>query len=71
MPHLIDLTIPIADHFRWPVERQLKRDFASGDQFQVTWLGWAITEKTVELYALPLKILEADGAPARVIAMQD
>jgi kynurenine formamidase len=30
----------------------------------------AITTDRVEFFALPLKILEADGAPARVIAIQ-
>ena len=34
--------MPIADHIRWPVERKLKGDFAQGDQFQVTWVGWAV-----------------------------
>jgi arylformamidase len=40
MPRIIDLSMAIADHFRWPVERRLKSDHAKGDLFQVTWLGW-------------------------------
>ena len=31
---IIDLTMPIADHFRWPVERSLKNSFETGDTFQ-------------------------------------
>ena len=42
MPRIIDLSMPIADHFRWPVERQLKSDHERGDLFQVTWLGFAV-----------------------------
>lgn len=33
---IVDLTRPIADHFRWPVERGLLKDHARGDLFQVT-----------------------------------
>lgn len=39
---IVDLTIPIEDHFRWPVTRKLTSDFAAGDDFQVTWMGWAV-----------------------------
>lgn len=42
MPVLVDLTMPIADHFRWPVERRLVADHAKGDLFQVTWQGFAV-----------------------------
>jgi arylformamidase len=38
----IDLTMPIADHFRWPVQRRLVADHARGDLFQVTWQGFAV-----------------------------
>lgn len=33
---IVDLTRPIAHHFRWPVERTLLKDHARGDLFQVT-----------------------------------
>ncbi len=33
---IVDLTRPIVDHFRWPVERQLLKDHDKGDLFQVT-----------------------------------
>jgi len=42
MSALIDLNMPIIDHFRWPVERRLVADHAKGDLFQVTWQGFAV-----------------------------
>jgi len=42
MSRIIDLSMPIEDHFRWPVERRLTSDHARGDLFQVTWLGWPV-----------------------------
>jgi kynurenine formamidase len=42
MQRIVDLSMPVADHFRWPVERHLKGDFGKGDQFQVTWIGWTV-----------------------------
>jgi arylformamidase len=42
MPRIVDLTVPIEDHFRWKVERSLRADFAKGDQFQITWVGLAV-----------------------------
>lgn len=42
VPRIVDLTYPIEDHFRWPVERSVKGDLARGDPFQITRLGWAV-----------------------------
>jgi arylformamidase len=42
MARIIDLSMAIEDHFRWPVERHLRSDHAKGDLFQVTWLGWPV-----------------------------
>ena len=42
MPRIVDLTMPIEPHFRWKVERKLIGDFAKGDAFQVTWVGWSV-----------------------------
>ena len=42
MPRIIDLSMAIEDHFRWPVERRLTSGHARGDLFQVTWLGWPV-----------------------------
>ncbi len=42
MSRIIDLTMPIEDHFRWPVERRVKGDHERGDVFQATWLGWTV-----------------------------
>ena len=42
MNQIVDLTMPIENHFRWHVDRQLKEDFKAGSAFQVTWVGWAV-----------------------------
>ena len=42
MPRIIDLTMPIEDHFRWPVGRELAADFARGDLFQITRLTFGV-----------------------------
>lgn len=42
MPGIIDLSMPIEDHFRWPVERRTRGDHGKGDLFQATWLGWSV-----------------------------
>jgi arylformamidase len=42
MPRIVDLSMAIENHFRWPVERHLRSDHARGDLFQVTWLGWPV-----------------------------
>ena len=33
MPGIIDLSMAIVDHFRWPVERRLNSDHGKGDLF--------------------------------------
>jgi arylformamidase len=60
MPVIIDLTMPIADHFRWRIDRRLTRSFPAGDPFQVTWAGWSVhafTHVDAPRHMLP------DGAP--------
>lgn len=42
MARIIDLTVSIEPHFRWPMERSLKSDFDEGSQFQITWLGLVV-----------------------------
>jgi kynurenine formamidase len=42
MARIVDLSMPIEDHFRWPVERAQVGDLAAGDNFQVTRLGWTV-----------------------------
>jgi arylformamidase len=42
MPRIIDLSMPIEDHFRWPVERRLVGSHDAGDDTQRTWLGWMV-----------------------------
>ncbi len=42
MPRIVDLSVSIEPHFRWPMERSLRQDFAKGNSFQVTWLGLVV-----------------------------
>ncbi len=42
MARIVDLSMPIEDHFRWPVERSQRGDLEAGDNFQVTYLGWTV-----------------------------
>lgn len=42
MPRIVDLTVPIEPHFRWPMERSLAADFGRGDAFQVTRLSLVV-----------------------------
>lgn len=43
MRRVIDLTTPVVNnHFRWPIERRLLRDFAQGHPHQVTFAGWNV-----------------------------
>ncbi|MEM7021124.1 MAG: cyclase family protein [Pseudomonadota bacterium] len=39
---MVDLSMSIEDHFRWPVERQVKGSHVRGDVFEATWLGWTV-----------------------------
>jgi kynurenine formamidase len=36
---IVDLSMPIGQHLRWPVELQIKGDIAKGDQFRVSRLS--------------------------------
>jgi arylformamidase len=42
MPRIIDLSMTIENHFRWPVERRSNSDHTEGDLFQATWLRWPV-----------------------------
>jgi kynurenine formamidase len=42
MTRIIDLSMAIEDHFRWPVERSQKGDLEAGDVYQITRLGWVV-----------------------------
>jgi len=42
MSRIVDLSVSIEPHFRWPMERSLKGDFAKGDAFQVTLLSLVV-----------------------------
>lgn len=42
MPQIVDLSMPIADHFRWPVQREKRGDLTQSDLFQITQIGWSV-----------------------------
>ena len=42
MKTIIDLTMPVEAHFRWPVERKLVGSFEREDDFQITWIGMGV-----------------------------
>jgi arylformamidase len=42
MTRIVDLSMPIENHFRWPVERRVAGSHAQGDVFEATWLGWTV-----------------------------
>ena len=42
MTRIVDLSMPIEDHFRWPVERRIAGSHAQGDVFEATWAGWTV-----------------------------
>ena len=42
MTRIVDLSMPIEDHFRWPVGRSQKGDLEAGDLYQVTRLDWIV-----------------------------
>ncbi len=39
---IIDLTMPLREHFRWPFERGRKGDFKDGDVFEIGWFRTSI-----------------------------
>lgn len=41
-PRIVDLSMPIRDHFRWPVESRIKGDLRAGDQYRITRLGLSV-----------------------------
>jgi arylformamidase len=70
MTRIVDLTMPVEDHLRWPVDRRLKGDFAKGDQFQVTWAGWSVhgfTHVDAPRHILPKGATTSELALDRVV----
>ena len=72
MPRIIDLSMAVEDHFRWPVERRLNSDHGKGDLFQVTWLRWPVhgfTHMDSTTSDVPLEATSARlGLQARAVA---
>ena len=42
MPKIIDLSMPITEHFRWKPTFNHTGDLAGGDQYQVTWIETSV-----------------------------
>jgi kynurenine formamidase len=42
MTRIVDLTLPIQEHFRWAIERESSGDFAAGDQYRSTRFGMSV-----------------------------
>jgi arylformamidase len=42
MTRIIDLSMAIEEHFRWPVERRVSGSHAQGDVFEATWVGFTV-----------------------------
>lgn len=42
MSRIVDLTMPMANHFRWPFERGKSGDFAKGSTFEIGWIRTSV-----------------------------
>lgn len=76
---IIDLSMPIGPHFRWPTEVPIKGDIAKGDQFRVTRLhatchGFSHVDAQAHILANAPTIeatpLERVVGPARVLDLR-
>lgn len=77
---IVDLSMPIAPHFRWPVELGIKGDIAAGDQFRVSRLaatchGFSHVDAQAHFVAHAPTIeatpLDRVVGPARVLKLAD
>jgi len=77
---IIDLSMPIGPHFRWPTETPIKGDIAAGDQFRVTRLhatchGFSHVDAQAHILANAPTIeatpLGQVVGPARVLDLRD
>lgn len=77
---IIDLSMPIASHFRWPTETPVKGNIAGGDQFRVTRLhatchGFSHVDAQAHILAdaptIEATPLERVVGPARVLNLRD
>lgn len=42
MSSIVDLTMPIGEHFRWKVDRKLLQGSSLSETFQITWIGMVV-----------------------------
>ncbi|WP_376985605.1 cyclase family protein [Bosea sp. R86505] len=77
---IIDLSMPIGQHFRWPVELAIKGDVAQGDQFRVSRLsatchGFSHVDAAAHFVAgaptIEATPLSAVVGPCRVLDLSD
>lgn len=77
---IIDLSMPIASHFRWPTETPVRGNIAGGDQFRVTRLhatchGFSHVDAQAHILAdaptIEATALERVVGPARVLNLRD
>jgi arylformamidase len=77
---IIDLSMPIEPHFRWPIELAIKGDIAAGDQFRVSRLhttchGFSHVDAKAHVIAHSPTIeatpLDRVVGPCRVINLRD
>jgi kynurenine formamidase len=77
---IVDLSMPIEAHFRWPVEVAVKGDIAAGDQFRVSKLsmtchGFSHVDAQAHVIAhsptIEATALERVVGPARVLDLRD
>ncbi|MBL8588204.1 MAG: cyclase family protein [Methylobacteriaceae bacterium] len=77
---IIDLSMPIGPHFRWPTETPVKGDIAGGDQFRVTRLhatchGFSHVDAQAHILAgaptIEATPLEAVVGAARIFDLRD
>lgn len=78
--NIIDLSMPIGQHFRWPTETPIKGDIGAGDQFRVTRLhatchGFSHVDAQAHILANAPTIeatpLSRVVGPARVLDLRD
>lgn len=77
---IVDLTMPMTPHFRWPVDLQIKGDVAAGDQFRVSRIaigchGFSHVDAQAHFVAHAPTIeatpLERVVGPCRVLKLRD
>ena len=67
---IVDLTIPLKEHFRWPFERGRRGDLKNGDVFEVDWFRTSVhafTHMDSQTHIMPNGFSSADMALERSV----